>query len=161
MAYQHTFKRHKTREVGVGNLVVGGDNPIWVQSMTTPDTHDVEATVAEIRRLEEAGCEIVRVTVPKPEDAGVLSEIKRRIKLPPGSMMVYASTNAHRVEPVTRGTRLAAIFWIQSMIREEAKRDLLFDLNHVITALHGKVGHAENMALSSVYHNLLRMWAET
>src|SRR5438445_678868 len=55
---------------------------MWVQSMTTPDTHDVEATVAQILRLEEAGCEIVRVTVPKPEDASVLSEIKGRIHLP-------------------------------------------------------------------------------
>src|SRR6516164_2279468 len=82
MAYQHTFQRHKTREVRVGDKVVGGDNPVWVQSMTTPDTHDVEATVAQILRLEEAGCEIVRVTVPKPEDAAVLSEIKRRIHLP-------------------------------------------------------------------------------
>jgi (E)-4-hydroxy-3-methylbut-2-enyl-diphosphate synthase len=82
MAYKHTFKRHKTREVRVGDKVVGGDNPIWVQSMTTPDTHDVEATVAQILRLEEAGCEIVRVTVPKAEDAAVLSEIKRRIHLP-------------------------------------------------------------------------------
>ena len=63
--YQSPFQRHKTREVRVGAVVVGGDNPIWVQSMTTPDTHDVEATVAEIHRLEEAGCEIVRVTVPK------------------------------------------------------------------------------------------------
>ena len=80
--YQSPFTRHKTREVRVGNLVVGGDNPIWVQSMTTPDTHDVEATVAEIHRLEEAGCEIVRVTVPKPEDAAVLSEIKKRTRLP-------------------------------------------------------------------------------
>jgi (E)-4-hydroxy-3-methylbut-2-enyl-diphosphate synthase len=82
MAYQHTFKRHKTREVRVGDKVVGGDNPIWVQSMTTPDTYDVEATVAEIHRLEEAGCEIVRVTVPKAQDAAVLSEIRRRIRLP-------------------------------------------------------------------------------
>src|SRR5882762_8512783 len=82
MPYQHTFHRHKTREVAVGNVVVGGDNPIWVQSMTTPDTHDLEATVAEIHRLEEAGCEIVRVTVPKPQDAAVLSEIKRQIKVP-------------------------------------------------------------------------------
>jgi (E)-4-hydroxy-3-methylbut-2-enyl-diphosphate synthase len=82
MLYQHTFTRHKTREVRVGDKVVGGDNPIWVQSMTTPDTNDVEATVAQILRLEEAGCEIVRVTVPKPEDAAVLSEIKRRIHLP-------------------------------------------------------------------------------
>jgi (E)-4-hydroxy-3-methylbut-2-enyl-diphosphate synthase len=82
MAYQHNFKRHKTREVGVGDKVVGGDNPIWVQSMTTPDTYDIEATVAEIHRLEEAGCEIVRVTVPKPQDAAVLGEIRRRIRLP-------------------------------------------------------------------------------
>jgi (E)-4-hydroxy-3-methylbut-2-enyl-diphosphate synthase len=82
MGYKHTFQRHKTREVRVGDKIVGGDNPIWVQSMTTPDTRDVEATVAEILRLEEAGCEIVRVTVPKLEDAAVLSEIKRRIHLP-------------------------------------------------------------------------------
>ena len=66
--YKHTFIRHKTREVRVGTLVVGGDNPIWVQSMTTPDTHDIEATVAQIHRLEEAGCEIVRVTVPKAQE---------------------------------------------------------------------------------------------
>jgi (E)-4-hydroxy-3-methylbut-2-enyl-diphosphate synthase len=82
MAYKHTFQRHKTREVRVGDKVVGGDNPIWVQSMTTPDTHDLEATVAEIHRLEEAGCEIVRVTVPKPQDAAVLGEIRRRIHIP-------------------------------------------------------------------------------
>src|SRR5437016_6395586 len=82
MAYQHTFHRHKTREVRVGDKVVGGDHPIWVQSMTTPDTYDVAATVAEIHRLEAAGCEIVRVTVPKPQDAAVLGEIKRRISVP-------------------------------------------------------------------------------
>src|SRR5579884_1007088 len=82
MAYLHTFQRHKTREVRVGSVVVGGNNPIWVQSMTTPDTYDIEATVAQIHRLEEAGCELVRVTVPKPEDAAVLGEIKRRIKIP-------------------------------------------------------------------------------
>ena len=80
--YQHTFQRHKTREVRVGDRTVGGDNPIWVQSMTTPDTNLVEETIAQIHRLEEAGCEIVRVTVPKPEDAAVLGEIKRRIHVP-------------------------------------------------------------------------------
>src|SRR5438132_7042438 len=82
IVYQHTFQRHKTREVKVGSVVVGGDNPIIVQSMTTPDTHDVEATVAEIHRLEQAGCELVRVTVPKPDDAAVLSVIKKRIGIP-------------------------------------------------------------------------------
>jgi (E)-4-hydroxy-3-methylbut-2-enyl-diphosphate synthase len=80
--YQSPFKRHKTREVGVGGVIVGGDNPIVVQSMTTPDTNRVEEVIAQIHRLEEVGCEIVRVTVPKPEDAAVLSEIKRRIKIP-------------------------------------------------------------------------------
>ena len=82
MAYQHLFKRHKTREVRVGDKIVGGDNPIWVQSMTTTDTYDLEATIAEIGRMEQAGCEIVRVTVPKPQDAAVLSEIKKRIHVP-------------------------------------------------------------------------------
>jgi PKHD-type hydroxylase len=86
---------------------------------------------------------------------------EKRIKLPPGSMVVYSSTSAHRVEPVTRGSRLAAIFWVQSMVRDEPRREILFDLNHVITATHGKLGKADQMALAAVYHNLLRMWAET
>src|SRR5262245_27982160 len=80
--YQHPFKRHATREVPVGNVVVGGSNPIWVQSMTTTDTHDAEATLAEIRHMEEAGCELVRVTVPKASDAAVLSVIKKGTKVP-------------------------------------------------------------------------------
>src|SRR5438093_11960084 len=74
--------RHKTREVRIADKVVGGVNPIWVQSMTTTDTFDVDATVKQIHALEEAGCEIIRVTVPKAEDAAVLSEIKKRIHLP-------------------------------------------------------------------------------
>jgi len=74
--------RHKTREVKVGDKVFGGDNPIWVQSMTTTDTFDVDATVKQIHALEEAGCELVRVTVPKPEDAGALSKIKEQIGIP-------------------------------------------------------------------------------
>jgi (E)-4-hydroxy-3-methylbut-2-enyl-diphosphate synthase len=80
--YQSPFRRHRTREVAVGGVGVGGDNPIRVQSMTTPDTNQVEAVLKEIHRLEEAGCELVRVTVPKPEDAAVLSEIKRRMTVP-------------------------------------------------------------------------------
>ena len=82
-APRHPAKpRHKTREVAVGTLIIGGDNPIRVQSMTTTDTFDVDATVAQIKRLEEAGCELVRVTVPKPEDAAVLSEVRKRIDIP-------------------------------------------------------------------------------
>src|SRR5262249_28771992 len=74
--------RHKTREVKVGSVVIGGNNPIAVQSMTTTDTFDVAATVKQIHALEEAGCELVRVTVPKPEDAGALTEIKKQIGIP-------------------------------------------------------------------------------
>jgi (E)-4-hydroxy-3-methylbut-2-enyl-diphosphate synthase len=80
--YEHSFRRHKTRVVPVGGVPVGGDNPIVVQSMTTPDTNQIDAVLKEIHRLEEAGCELVRVTVPKPEDAAALGEIKRRIKIP-------------------------------------------------------------------------------
>jgi (E)-4-hydroxy-3-methylbut-2-enyl-diphosphate synthase len=82
MAYSTTVRRHKTREVGVGDHVVGGDNPIWVQSMTTTDTFNAEATLAQIQRLEEAGCEIVRVTVPKKEDVEALRHIKPKIRIP-------------------------------------------------------------------------------
>jgi (E)-4-hydroxy-3-methylbut-2-enyl-diphosphate synthase len=74
--------RHKTREVQVGTRTFGGTNPVWVQSMTTTDTFDVEGTIKQIHALEEAGCELVRVTVPKPEDAGALSRIKERIGIP-------------------------------------------------------------------------------
>ncbi|WP_020473846.1 flavodoxin-dependent (E)-4-hydroxy-3-methylbut-2-enyl-diphosphate synthase [Zavarzinella formosa] len=82
-APRHPAKpRHKTREVRVGKLVFGGENPVWVQSMTTTDTFDVEGTVAQIKKLEEAGCELVRVTVPKPEDVGALTQIKSRIGIP-------------------------------------------------------------------------------
>lgn len=80
--YESTFRRHKTREVRVGEKIVGGDNPIWVQSMTTTNTFDVEATMAQVRRLEEAGCELIRVTVPKQDDLEAVAEIKRRTKAP-------------------------------------------------------------------------------
>lgn len=74
--------RKDTRPVRVGNLVIGGNEEIVIQSMTTTKTHDVEATVAEINRLEEAGCQIVRVACPKEEDALAIAEIKKRINIP-------------------------------------------------------------------------------
>jgi (E)-4-hydroxy-3-methylbut-2-enyl-diphosphate synthase len=82
MAYSTVVARHKTREVAVGRTVVGGDQPIWVQSMTTTNTFEAEATIAQIQRLEEAGCEIVRVTVPKKEDVEACRLIRARINIP-------------------------------------------------------------------------------
>lgn len=86
---------------------------------------------------------------------------ERRIKLPAGSLVVYASTNVHRVEPVRRGTRIAAIFWIQSLVREESKREILHDLNEILAGLRDKLAANEQMALASIYSNLMRQWAET
>ncbi len=76
------IERKKTKAVRVGSVFVGGEAPISVQSMTTTKTEDVEATVAQILRLEEAGCEIVRVTVPSEKAASSLSSIKRKIHIP-------------------------------------------------------------------------------
>jgi (E)-4-hydroxy-3-methylbut-2-enyl-diphosphate synthase len=76
------IRRRKTRQIHVGNVAIGGDAPIVVQSMCTTYTRDVAATVAQIHRLEEVGCEMVRVAVPEMADALVLGEIKRQIHIP-------------------------------------------------------------------------------
>src|SRR2546421_827040 len=76
------MKRRKTRQIHVGSVLIGGEAPVSVQSMTTMYTRDVEATVAQILRLEEVGCELVRVAVPEMVDAQALSEIKKRIHIP-------------------------------------------------------------------------------
>ncbi|HEU5375073.1 MAG TPA: flavodoxin-dependent (E)-4-hydroxy-3-methylbut-2-enyl-diphosphate synthase [Ktedonobacteraceae bacterium] len=74
--------RRNTRQIHVGNLAIGGNAPIVVQSMTTTYTRDVASTVAQIHRLEDVGCELVRVAVPEEEDALVIGEIKRQIHIP-------------------------------------------------------------------------------
>ena len=76
------INRYKTKKIFVGDVAVGGDAPISVQSMTYSKTHDVEATVEQINRLHFAGCDIVRVSCPDMEDALALSEIKKRTSLP-------------------------------------------------------------------------------
>lgn len=76
------YLRRDTRPVKVGNLTIGGNNEVIIQSMCTTKTADVEATVAEILRLEEAGCQIVRVTVNNEEAAAAIKEIKKRIHIP-------------------------------------------------------------------------------
>lgn len=74
--------RSKTRPVKVGNLTIGGSNELIVQSMTTTKTHDIEATVRQINRLEEAGCQLVRVACPDERAANAIPEIKKRINIP-------------------------------------------------------------------------------
>ena len=83
------------------------------------------------------------------------------IKLPAGHMVLYPATSLHRVAPVTRGVRIASFFWIQSMIRGDTDRSLLFDLDSAIQALSADApNHPSAVQLTAVYHNLLRRWAE-
>jgi PKHD-type hydroxylase len=83
------------------------------------------------------------------------------VKLPAGDAILYPSTSLHRVEPVTRGRRLAAVTWVQSMIRDDWQRAMLFNLDMTILRLRQRLGEGEEVvALTSHYHNLLRQWAE-
>ena len=83
------------------------------------------------------------------------------VKLPAGHLVLYPSTSLHRVEPVTRGARVASFFWIQSMVRGDADRTLLFDLDTAIQRLTVDLpDHPSAVQLTAVYHNLLRRWAE-
>ncbi|QDL54179.1 Fe2+-dependent dioxygenase [Rhodoferax aquaticus] len=87
---------------------------------------------------------------------------EQRIKFAAGDLVMYPGTSVHRVEPVTRGERLTCFFWIESMVRHDAQRRLLYDMDMAILALRQKGGDtAEVLQLTGVYHNLLRMWAST
>lgn len=88
---------------------------------------------------------------------------ERRVKLPAGDMVLYPGTSVHRVEPVTRGARVASFFWVQSMVRSEEQRRLLFEMDRALMHLRSTVGEMDAgvVALTGTYHNLLRLWAET
>jgi PKHD-type hydroxylase len=84
-----------------------------------------------------------------------------KVKLEAGDMVVYPASSLHRVEPVTRGARTAAFLWIQSMVRDDGARALLFDLDTAIRELTQRAAHEDSLLrLTACYHNLLRRWAE-
>ena len=87
---------------------------------------------------------------------------EQRVKLPAGDMVLYPGTSVHRVLPVTRGHRVASYFWIQSMIRSDEQRRLLFDMDNHLRHLRSTVGETDPgvIGLTSTYHNLLRMWLD-
>ena len=83
------------------------------------------------------------------------------VKLPAGDLVIYPATSVHRVTPVTRGARLASFFWVQSMVRDDAQRSLLFDLDMAVVRLtQAAPGQESLVSLTGCYHNLLRMWAD-
>ena len=87
----------------------------------------------------------------------------QQVKLPAGHLLLYPASSLHRVEPVTRGTRVASFFWIQSMVRDDGARTLLFDLDQSIQAVAADRGHDDRavIRLTGIYHNLLRRWADS
>ena len=85
----------------------------------------------------------------------------QQVKLPAGHMVLYPGTSLHRVNPVTRGARLASFFWIQSMLREDSQRRLMFELDVSIRRLTRDLPeHPSLVQLTGIYHNLLRRWAD-
>jgi PKHD-type hydroxylase len=106
------------------------------------------------------------ISAPEDYDGGELvvedTYGSHSVKLPAGDMIVYPATSLHHVTPITRGSRIASFFWIQSLIRDVSRRALLFDLDMAIIQLtRDHPGHPSVISLTAVYHNLLRQWAET
>lgn len=87
---------------------------------------------------------------------------QQRVKLAAGDAVLYPSSSLHEVTPVTRGARIASFFWVESMVRSDDQRRLLFDLDMNLLKLRQRLGDtAETTALTGVYHNLLRLWAQS
>lgn len=103
---------------------------------------------------------------PEDYDGGALTIEhtfgRQEVKLPAGSMILYPSSSLHHVTPVARGLRVSSFFWIQSMVRDDAQRTLLFQLDNAIQKITAERGgrDPEVISLTGVYHNLLRMWAD-
>jgi PKHD-type hydroxylase len=87
---------------------------------------------------------------------------EQRVKFDAGDMVLYPGTSVHRVEPVTRGARIASFFWIESMVRSDEQRRLLYDMDLHLMRLRQSVGETEPavIGLTGTYHNLLRRWAD-
>jgi PKHD-type hydroxylase len=106
------------------------------------------------------------LTEPEAYDGGELVVADtygtHEVKLPAGDLILYPATSLHRVTAVTRGTRVSAFFWLQSLVRDDAQRSMLFELDQTIQKLRQRHGDSEEtVALSAHYHNLLRRWAQT
>jgi len=87
---------------------------------------------------------------------------EQTVKLPAGHAILYPSSSLHRVEPVTRGMRVASFFWVQSMVRDDGARRILFEMDQAVQRLAGDLGQDDRsvIELTGVYHNLLRRWAD-
>ena len=128
-----------------GAVMAGGSGGMQVRS-------DVSCTLFLCEPDEYEGGELVISDTYGEHD----------VKLPAGDMILYPSSSLHRVAPVTRGARLASFFWVQSMVRDDGRRRLLFEMDTAIETLR-RTGADKSavLQLTGTYHNLLRQWAET
>jgi PKHD-type hydroxylase len=125
-------------------------------------------------RLKRGGVDRLRsdlsatlfLSAPESYDGGELTVEDtygaHAVKLAAGDLILYPASSLHHVTPVTSGERVASFFWIQSMVRDDARRRLLFDMDVAVQRLVGEIGqgHESVVALTGTYHNLLRMWAD-
>jgi PKHD-type hydroxylase len=102
------------------------------------------------------------LTPPEDYDGGELAIDGQGVRLGAGDLLLYEASSVHQVTPVTRGTRLAAFFWVQSMVRDRGQRELLWDLDGSIQQARAALGdeHPAAVRLTGTYHNLIRRWAE-
>ena len=111
-------------------------------------------------------CCTIFLSDPKEYDGGELviedGHLSHRIKLPAGDAVVYPATRLHRIESVTRGNRVACSFWVESMVRDDVQREILYNMDLSILNVRQSMGETDAVqSLTSSYHNLLRLWAVT
>jgi PKHD-type hydroxylase len=146
--YPPLFNRYKS-EMTFGNHV---DSAVRVHAPTG-------------RRIRADISATLFLTAPEDYDGGELlvedTYGVQSVKLPAGDMVLYPATSVHRVSPITRGERVSCFFWLESMIREDARRALLFDMDMALVRLSQQLpNHAALVSLTGCYHNLIRMWAD-
>jgi len=117
-----------------------------------------------LRLRTDVSCTLF-LTAPEDYDGGELivsdSYGTHEVKLPAGDLILYPATSVHRVAPVTRGARVSSFFWVQSMVRDDWQRSMLYELDRNIQALRQRVGDCDEIVgLTGHYHNLLRQWSE-
>jgi PKHD-type hydroxylase len=147
----------------------GGDSNRYGDHVDQAIRHIPSGALAGQRVRTDLSCTLF-LAEPAEYDGGelVIAETQvaalasARIKLPAGDAVLYPGTSVHRVEPVTRGHRLASFFWIESLVRSDEHRRLLFDMDLSLMRLRQRDGEsAEAVSLTGTYHNLLRLWADT
>ena len=172
------------KEIGEMILAALGENPLFIsaalplrvfpplfncyaggQSFGTHVDNAIRTVTGTPHRIRTDLSATLFLTHPEEYDGGelVIEDTYgiHSVKLSAGHMVLYPATSLHQVRPVTRGARVSSFFWIQSMIRDDGRRTLLFDLDMAIRDLNREMPeHHSTVQFTGVYHNLLRQWAE-